>query len=567
MKKNALNLFLLIVLGRAYGQSYAVYDSIQLSSGSYFLAFDQESDNLLACTNEGTLYIIKSSNTDSVFPVPLSRYMLNTVSVNNKYIAVSDSDGNVYLIDKRTKKLKQSIKSPDNITTLLFVKDELFFGGNSGHLYKQSFNKPSALDSIFYSADNNNAYSITDIKYNPFYQHLVVCAGNIIIIPIKPTSSKTITRILSPEMDFSTLAIQGKSLAAWSYYQKFLLFWPDYIRYPNKVDTLIRNDEAFASHLKFLNDSLLLTGKNNKVVIINVNSKDEFLGFDANHAANVSTVESMEMNKIIVTGDVKGFVWLWRYYKDFNKKTLPVNLKFVIPNINFVRGDSAYLFPDFAQRDLETIYEYYNEYRNFVFKIKLYGFTDAGKDVDQMLLLSEGRVRKLRQDLIDLGIDNDLIEIRGMGISKQIDTIYRENNRRAEIEIIADKEIDMLNKLKELENIKMPEKPNYCPIRFNDTVNLLVENTIQTVIYERENSSFEPIIAENNEYVFFRLNVWSKKPNIEFDLKNKNQIIVLSSDIANGLLKPGYKFKVNEGQVLDESRIVYFYVYGYKKKK
>jgi len=109
-----------------------------------------------------------------------------------------------------------------------------------------------------------------------------------------------------------------------------------------------------------------------------------------------------------------------------------------IENVFFKRGSASFLEPDVAHQQIDQLVTLMN--KNLDAHIRLEGHTDASGDESLLKALSEERVKTVKRYMVSQGINENRIEVVGLGGTRPIasnDTqAGREMNRRVEFVII-----------------------------------------------------------------------------------------------------------------------------------
>lgn len=109
-----------------------------------------------------------------------------------------------------------------------------------------------------------------------------------------------------------------------------------------------------------------------------------------------------------------------------------------IENVFFKRGSASFLEPDIAHQQIDELVTLMNKNRDV--HIRLEGHTDASGDESLLKALSEARVKTVKRYMVSQGIEENRIEVVGLGGTRPVasnDTAEgREMNRRVEFVII-----------------------------------------------------------------------------------------------------------------------------------
>ncbi len=499
-------LLLIIFAVKTYSQDYEQYHKYENDADIYYSKFDDFTNNYLIATGKGVLVELNPITFKTV-TTQVSASALNYIAVSKNNIAVSAQDKRVYILDKKDNKISDTIECKKEVIALAIHKNSLYFGGVEGKIYKYNLLKKSKLELVFSQKKTSSIYKITDIKINKENGEIIFCAGDIYVISLnKPY--KLLRKIENKRKDFSTVAIHKRELAAWSYYQKKLLYSSNYLSQNVPFDTIAESKNLFICNINFLKNNLLISGLESSVFIYNTKSKKKWFLTENKHKSDIISVNSTKKNKIIATADINGVVHFWKPSRKFTANNQFCNKKMYLTNVRFMSWKSDFINTTLAYNDLDTLINFIKKQKKFQ-HLFLYGYRDvrAKKGLSQQRVDTVKKI--LQKRFKEEGIDTTKISGIGMGVPAKRDTINRVNNKRVDFEVVCGK-----NKVgkKGIYKKLLTEMRNSCDTNAIDIhelkkvtkVHLLVDKELKEVELPPTNIR---IIAEYSNFKFFVITV------------------------------------------------------------
>ncbi len=547
-------IILIFVHFKSFGQKFIVIDSIKVEKPS-FIIYDNE--YLLIGNEKGVFFqynILKKELTEKLnFTKPITK-----IETNKNYLGII-TDNELYVYEKKTLILKKAIKEDKAILSIAFNNSYVYFGGKSGILYKNNIeNEFSNSEEIYKTIKNNYLFWITDVDIQN--NNLYMCAGNLYIFDLL-NNFQLINEINDKKKNFTICQpIEGNF---YFFKSKEKLFIKSNSNF-TITDTLFTNSYLTNPFIKQYNDSTLFLTINNKLLLFDTKNKK---------------IDTIAKNKKIVLATYSPYIVYNLknsicFLQDTSRITkIEIDKNVILKDVNFKSGKTYFLNSDSINAiiTLNRVANFYHNNKEKIANILILGYTEK-TNLQWSLTLSNNRALRIKNELINYNIPENIIIAIGKGNSLKYKKNNSWKNRRAEIKFISKKAIK--NEILNLHSKNGWEK---------DTIN----QTTQTFVYLnkeitnielKENLSYETI--ENNKIIYFRISAWTaetiiNKPANYYSSITKNDSILINREVSIrlgagtenlkiGTNKKGTKYKLISKQKDNLGFIWHnFYLYGY----
>lgn len=417
MKINKFYLIIHILLSvfvKSFSQEFIIIDSLKVEQPSFFI-YDNEF--LLIGTQKGEFFQYNILNKQLSKKLNFQK-AISKIEISTNYIGIV-TDNELYVYEKRTFILKKEIKIDKTILGVAFINSQIYFGGKSGILFKNDIeNKNSTSTEIYKTIKNDYLYWITDIDI--LDNNLYLCAGNLYVFKLL-NKFELINEINDREKNFTICKFFKNDFYFFKSKEKlFIKNNSDF----TITDILLENCYLSNTFINNYNDSTLLLTVNNKLILLDTKHKK---------------VDTIVSNQNLILADYDSLIVYSihnsiYFLKDISKYLkLEFNKNIILENINFEIGKTIYSNKEKAFEELNTIKSFYEKSKSKISKIKIEGHTDG--DNEKLKDLSEQRASKVKMDLVELGIPENLIDTSGHGGTKPLSYDVKTNwkNRRVEI--------------------------------------------------------------------------------------------------------------------------------------
>ena len=549
-------LILIFVHIKSFGQKFTIIDSIKVEQPTFFV---NDNEYLLIGNKKGDFFqyniLKKELNKKLNFSKPITK-----IETNKNYLAII-TDNELYVYEKKTLILKKEIKINKTIFGIAFNNSNIYFGGKSGILYKNNIeNKHSNSEEIYKTIKNNYLFWITDIDIQN--DSLYMCAGNLYIFDLY--NFQLSNEINDKNKNFTIC--QPIENHFYFFKSKEKLFIKSNSNF-TITDTLFTNSYLTNPFIKQYNDSTLFLTINNKLLL-----------FDTKH----KKIDTIVKNKKIILAtyspyivyNLKNSIY---FLQDTSRITkIEIDKNVILKDINFKSGKTYFSNSDSINAiiTINRVTNFYHNNKEKIANILILGYTEK-TNLQWSLTLSNNRALRIKNELINYNIPENIIITVGKGNSLKYKNNNSWKNRRVKIKFISKKAIK--NEILNLHSKNGWEKDT---IKKTTQAFVYLNNEI-TNIELNENLSYETI--ENNKIIYFRISAWTAEtiPNQKpyyYGTIVDNDSILINRDVSirvgagtdysrigkKGINEEESKYKLIGKQKDNIGYIWYnFYLYGY----
>lgn len=369
-------------------------------------------------TDEGKFmkYKLKNKESEQIYKNGDS---INDLNTNKDYIVIASN--NKLIIKDLIRKKDTIITDSDKIIVSTTYKDDIYYGGKSGILYKYDALKEKNTE-VLRTIDDKIIYSITSITIFPELDKIYICAGNLYSLKLSNYKSLEIKRdnlkdyYISEKLDNYLFVSNVKSNSV-SFFEK------------NKRREIY---DSFSTVLLPINNSSILLSSNAKTFLYDFKKKESIQNLSDNYALNAhfinDTLTINYGNKIIV-------------YEECKKIELKTSI--IFKPQSFVDYKNPLLFETFLEK-LKSLYIRNNDK---IYSININGFSD-GTD-ENLKTLSFERAKHIK-DLLSKYFPEKILIAKGFGGISNKNQSNTWKNSKVTFEIVVKNKyyLDVLNDAK-----------------------------------------------------------------------------------------------------------------------